>query len=267
MDRASFCSVLLTLSVHVRFPVTWLAQIACINITAFNPEGRWRKSNFLQLMGQRCEPRKQIRVPVRIFGTDAQGRTFSENVFTADVSRHGARLTGVNAEIKVGELIGLTYSGNRSRFSVKWSGRPGTERQGELGLENMTPEKALWDVPLPEPAVDEQPAGSKGSERRKHPRLRSTNSIELRAEGQSAPIWGKASDLSVGGCFVEMPIPLKQGTLLKVGLWIEQDKLWINGKVANSRPGFGIGIEFIRVSAQDSEKVVQFLRSIRGGPR
>ena len=224
-----------------------------------------RKRNFVQLMGQRCEPRKPIRVPVRIFGTDTQGRTFSENVFTVDVSRHGARLTGVNAEIKVGELIGLTYIGNRSRFSVKWIGRPGSEARGELGLENMTFEKALWDFPLPEPAVDEQRGRSKGSERRKHSRVRSTNSIELRAEGQSAPIWGKASDLSVGGCFVEMPIPLKQGTLLKVGLWIQKDKVWINGKVANSRPGFGIGIEFIRVSAQDSEKVLQFLRSMSGG--
>jgi hypothetical protein len=64
------------------------------------------------------------------------------------------------------------------------------------------------------------------------------NSAELHAEGQTAP-WGKATDLSAVGCFVEMPIPLKQGTLLKVGLWIQKDKLWLNGKVASSRPGFG----------------------------
>jgi hypothetical protein len=36
-------------------------------------------------MGQRREARKEVRLPVRIFGTDAAGRTFSENVFTVDV--------------------------------------------------------------------------------------------------------------------------------------------------------------------------------------
>ena len=49
-----------------------------------------------------------------------------------------------------------------------------------------------------------------GSERRKYPRLKCVNSIELRAHGDEAPIWGKATDLSLGGCFIEMPIPLKE---------------------------------------------------------
>jgi PilZ domain len=211
-------------------------------------------------MGQRREPRKQIQVPVRIFGTDAQGRTFSENAFTIDVSRQGAKLSGVQAEIKVGELIGLTYAQNRSRFSVKWIGRAGTPQQGEMGLQNTSPEKALWDFPLPEAVVDQHRGQAKASERRKHSRIGSMNSAELHVEGQRAPIWGKATDLSRGGCFVEMPIPLKQGTVLKLGLWIQQDKLWLNGKVASSRPGFGIGIESTAISAQDSDKLLEFLR-------
>jgi PilZ domain len=217
-------------------------------------------------MGQRREARKQIRVPVRIFGTNAQGRTFSENLFTIDVSRHGARVTGVRAEIKVGELIGLTYVQNRSRFSVKWIGRPGTPQQGEMGLQNTSPEKALWDFPLPEAVVDQHGGQAKACERRKHPRIRSMNSAELHVEGQNTPIWGKATDLSAGGCFVEMPIPLKQDTVLKLGLWIQQDKLWLKGKVASSRPGFGIGIEFTGISAQDSDKLLEFLRSISRMP-
>jgi hypothetical protein len=97
-------------------------------------------------MGQRREPRKQIQVPVRIFGTDAQGRTFSENVFTIDVSRQGAKLSGVQAEIKVGELIGLTYAQNRSRFSVKWIGRAGTPQQGEMGYYKTRPRRRPYGI-------------------------------------------------------------------------------------------------------------------------
>lgn len=213
-------------------------------------------------MGQRREPRKEIRLPVRIFGTDAQGRTFSENVFTLDISHAGARLTGVQAEIKPGETVGVTCGKNRGRFSVKWTGRTGTPQQGQVGLENLAPEKPLWDCELPSPTVDAHARQGKGLERRKHPRLKSMNSVELHAQGQSSLIWGKALDLSLGGCFVEMPIPLKQGTPLKVGLWIQDRKLWLMGKVASSRPGFGIGIQFTEVSPQDTEQLQQFLRSI-----
>jgi PilZ domain len=245
---------------------TWLAKYGALTSLESIRRTAGAEAIFSNHMGQRREPRKQIRVPVRIFGTNAQGRTFSENVFTVDVSRQGARLTGVTAEIRVGELIGLTYAQNRSRFSVKWTGSPGTPRQGEIGLQNSSPEKSLWDFSLPEAVIDQHGGKARASERRRFPRIHSTNSAELHVEGQTAPIWGKATDLSAGGCFVEMPIPLKQGTLLKVGLWIQKDKLWLNGKVASSRPGFGIGIEFIKLSAQDSDTVLQFLRSISRTP-
>ena len=50
-------------------------------------------------MGQRREPRKELKVPVRIFGTDVNGKTFSENLFTVNVSREGAKLEGVRPPI------------------------------------------------------------------------------------------------------------------------------------------------------------------------
>ena len=213
-------------------------------------------------MGQRREPRTQIRLPVRIFGTDQDGRPFSENVFTIDVSREGARLQGVQARIKVGEIIGLSHGTNKGRFRVKWTGQIGSAAQGQIGLQNNDPRKALWTVALPEPKIDSYGRQSKAAERRLHPRLKSTNSVELHPDGQAAPIWGKASDLSLGGCFVEMPMPLKVGTSIKVGLWIKESKLWVTGKVVNSRPGFGIGVQFTAMTSEDADRLRTFLQSI-----
>ncbi len=218
-------------------------------------------------MGQRREPRTEVRLPVRIFGTDANGRAFSESVFTLDVSREGARLGGVQAQIKIGEIVGLTHGQNKGRFSVKWIGQPGSPPQGQLGLQNISPQKPLWDLNLPAAGLDSFGRQSKGAERRKHPRMKSMNSVELHPDDQSAPIWGKAVDLSLGGCFVEMPIPLKAGTPLKVGLWIKEHKIWLNGKVVNSRPGFGIGIQFAEISREDTERLQEFLSSITRLPR
>jgi hypothetical protein len=210
-------------------------------------------------MGLRREPRTRMRAAVRIFGTDHNGRTFSQNVYTSDVSRSGARLESVEAEVAVGDTLGLSYQSNRGRFQVKWMA--GAEGQRTIGLQNVAPEKPLWDFSLPPPAPDNYRPAS-GSDRRRHARMKSVNSVELHADSQGAPIWGKASDLSAGGCFVEMPMPLKKDTRLKIGLWLGQEKLWLEGKVASSRPGFGIGIEFLPAAGADADKLREFLSGI-----
>jgi len=214
-------------------------------------------------MGLRREPRARMRVPVRIFGTDRQGRTFSESAHTTDVSRSGVCLEGVKADLSLGETVGLTYQQNRARFQVKWTSEDAGARS--VGLQNIAPEKALWDFALPPTAPDHYQRTS-AAERRRHPRIRSLNSVEIQAESQSAPIWGKVSDLSQGGCFVEMPMPLRQGTLLKAGLWLGENKVWLKAKVASSRPGFGIGIEFVEIVPDDARRLQEFLRSITRSP-
>lgn len=213
-------------------------------------------------MGQRREPRKDLKVPVRIFGTDVEGRPFSENVTTLNISSRGAKLAGMQAKIRAGEVIGMAYGPQKSRFAVKWVGRPGSPTEGQLGLENVSPEKPFWDFPLPGPGVDEYGRHSRRSERRQHTRLKCMNSVELYPEGESAKIWGKAIDLSLGGCFVEMPMPLREGTKLKMILWIKEEKLQAKAIVASSRPGFGIGVQFSEISPEDTARLKQFLQSI-----
>lgn len=212
-------------------------------------------------MGKRQEPRTETALPVRIFGTDADGRVFSENVVTVDISRSGAKLKGVQARIKPGEIIGITHGAHKSRFQVKWVGQSGTPRAGQIGVMNATPEKYIWDVALPAPAMDPFRRQS-ASDRRQHPRMQCVNSVQLQPDGQAAPIWGKAADLSLGGCFVEMPVPLPIGTKLKISMWLSQSKLSLRGKVVNSRPGFGIGVQFVEIKEPDAVQLRQFLQSI-----
>ena len=211
-------------------------------------------------MGQRREPRKDLQVPVRVFGTDVQGKPFSENLTTQNVSTRGAQIRGLQANVKVGEVIGMSCGAQKSRFTVRWVG--GNDEKGQVGLENVSPEKPFWDIPLPASGVDEYGRHSLGTERRKHPRLKCLNSIELYPEGNSSKLWGKAGDLSLGGCFVEMPMPLKEGTKLKIVLWVRDEKLLIKGKVVGSRPGFGVGIQFSEINPEDTVRLRQFLQSI-----
>ncbi|MGA9041800.1 MAG: PilZ domain-containing protein [Terriglobales bacterium] len=212
--------------------------------------------------GKRCEPRKEVEVAVRIFGTDSNGKIFSEKASTVNVSRQGAALRGVQAQLKLDEIVGLSYAANKVHFRVKWVGEPGTPKAGQVGLLNISPEKPLWDFPVPLNRVDEfRQEARKGPDRRKHPRLKISASVEIHPLA-GAPIWGKTVDLGLGGCFIEMAIPLRKAEKIKLGIWIEQTKLWAHGVIVTSTPGFGIGIKFTEISDADAERLSKYLKSI-----
>jgi hypothetical protein len=211
-------------------------------------------------MGTSIEPRKAVEVPVRVFGTDRGGKPFSENLTTVDVSLHGAKLRGLRARLHVDEIIGLTYGKNKGHFRVKWIGTPGTATAGVMGLVNLNPGKPLWDFPVPQldaQTADLQPSG----ERRRWPRVKCSVSVELHTPGQ-AVIWAKASDLSQGGCFIEMPIPLRQGTAFDIALWLGEAKLHLQGQVVSVQPGFGNGVRFLCITPEHETHLRRFIETI-----
>jgi PilZ domain len=210
-------------------------------------------------MGRRSQPRKQVEVPVRIFGTDKHGQTVSEKARVVNASRSGAELADVRSELKLDETIGVTYGTNRAHFRVKWIGASGTSKAGHVGLLNVSPEKPLWDFPLPPDALDNYQLGS--LEGRTTARFRCQNSIEVHVKtGES--FWGTVADLSLGGCYVEMAIPLVVGTKLRVGIWLGQDKAWAEAQVAHRTPGMGIGLKFIEISDQDRDRIRRYLENL-----
>src|SRR5947208_1145430 len=89
-------------------------------------------------MAKRREPRVELQLPIRVFGTDSNGKAFSENLVTVDVSRRGAKLTNIQAQLRVGETIGMTYGQTKGRFVVRWVGALATPRAGQIGVEYLT---------------------------------------------------------------------------------------------------------------------------------
>lgn len=207
-------------------------------------------------MGRRREPRKEIQVPVRIFGTDSSGHTFSIKSVTVNVSQQGIELSGVESRLNVDEIIGLSYGNNRVHFRVKWVGQPGTPKAGHVGLLNVSPDKPLWDFPLPPPIPDNHQF--KAAQQRKYPRFKCHNSMEIHTQA-GASFWATLADMSLGGCYVEMAIPLLPGDKVKVGIWVGEIKVWADCEVAYSTPGCGVGLRFVRISESDLERIRQFL--------
>jgi len=207
-------------------------------------------------MGRRSEPRKEIQAPVRIFGTDSSGHVFSAKAVTVNVSRQGIELSGVEPRLQVEEIIGVSYGKNRVHFRVKWVGKAGTPKAGHVGLLNTSPEKPLWDFPLPSPIPDNhQP---QFVQQRTNPRFKCNNSVELNTPGGPS-FRARLADLSIGGCYLETAIPLQVGSKVRVCIWIGETKVWADCEVAYGTPGLGVGLKFMGMSELDVELIRQFL--------
>lgn len=97
-------------------------------------------------MDRRRETRVFVELPIKIWGIDANSRPFTQPASLRNISGRGATLQGVTAPLKPGSLLDLQYQGSKAQFRVVWLGQPGTEMQGEVGVENLSKDVLLWDV-------------------------------------------------------------------------------------------------------------------------
>lgn len=208
-------------------------------------------------MGRRKQGRTDAKLAVKLWGTDASGKPFIDAVFTRNISSQGALLEGVQRQLKPGDAVGLTYQGQKARFRVTWVGDAGTEEQGLLGVESAVPGQLLWDVPLPPPAPDTY-LPIKAADRRRFPRFECKASVEVRLSSGS-PVRGNLADLSLGGCYIEMMIPLPVSTPLDLVIWLESGKLATPGLVTSSHAGFGVGVKFIGMGKPERQLLEQYL--------
>jgi hypothetical protein len=84
---------------------------------------------------------------------------------------------------------------------------------------------------------------------------------ELTVKGSDVPIRVKTSDLSVGGCYVEMMFTLEVGKEVNVTLWLGDYKLSTTGHVATRHVQFGNGIQFSSLKAVDRMRLEEFLQT------
>lgn len=81
---------------------------------------------------------------------------------------------------------------------------------------------------------------------------------EVYQQGSSVRNYCHLSDLSPGGCYLEMPLAFPVGAPVEIVVRTEDIKLRLTGNVKASHPGYGMGISFC-VSTRDEKKGVQQL--------
>jgi CheY-like chemotaxis protein len=91
--------------------------------------------------------------------------------------------------------------------------------------------------------------------RRQQTRYACRLGAEVYQQGSSVRNYCHLSDLSPGGCYLEMPLAFAQGTPVEIVVRTYEIKLRVSGQVKASHPGYGMGISFTLTSKEERSGV------------
>jgi hypothetical protein len=103
-----------------------------------------------------------------------------------------------------------------------------------------------------------------GEERRKHWRYPCAGDAWARTPGAEILLQGQLSDISLGGCYLDMMNPLPSETEIELTLSLLNQKVRARGIVRASRQGFGMGISFTEIVGADRAKLHELINLLAG---
>ena len=104
------------------------------------------------------------------------------------------------------------------------------------------------------------------SNRRGERRFACKLGAEVYRLGSNVPNRCVLSDVSEGGCYVEMPSPLTGQTGVEIVIRTTEMKVKIQGQVLAVHPGFGMGVRFTFDNDDEREEVLRLLALLASGP-
>jgi hypothetical protein len=189
----------------------------------------------------------------------AEGRPFSQHARAQNISSEGALLSGVENELKVGDVVGVQCDDKKTRCTVIWVMNTGLIKKNQVGIKLLADQECPWKTYLP---IQGATVSVLPGNRRRWPRHKISFPIELRDERINTPMRINATDVSGNGCYVETILPLPIGTTLRVDFYLENQHIKISAVIRTCDPGVGNGIEFIGMPLEGKQQLQAYLDSI-----
>lgn len=121
-------------------------------------------------------------------------------------------------------------------------------------------------TPAQSQAASRPAAPGSASNRRGERRLPCKLGAEVYRSGSTVPNRCTLSDVSEGGCYVEMPTPFDAQSNVEIQVRTPEMKLKIRGQVQAVHPGFGMGVRFNFRDDVEKEEILRLLSVLAAGP-
>ena len=103
-----------------------------------------RRDSDGQSKDRRREPRTDIDLGLTVWGVDTRGDRFLQEARAREISLSGALLTGLDAELRSGDVIGILYAGKKARYRVVWVSQSGTSDKVQAAVHRFAADECPW---------------------------------------------------------------------------------------------------------------------------
>jgi hypothetical protein len=218
-------------------------------------------------MPDKRQPRFNVDLSIRVFGIDADGRPFSQIAHARNISGHGAKLSGVEKRLGLGDIIGMQFGDKKTRCQVIWVADAGPEQKLDVGVKVVEGQPCLWQeeietqkaggmVPVPRSEPEKK-------EKRKFSRQRIPFPIELQNEDSGgARMSTNTADIAGNGCYVETRMPLPVNKTLGITFWMNSKAVYTAAIVRTCDGGVGMGIEFTGLDEATQNQLQKYVEAI-----
>ena len=107
-------------------------------------------------------------------------------------------------------------------------------------------------------------APARAPDKRRRPRFRCEGSAEFLTEGVDMRTWATITDMSLSGCYVELPATSAVNTTVNLTLDVKGLRIRLKGIVRTSYPLLGMGIEFTDIPKDEKPLLEELLRRLAG---
>jgi len=187
----------------------------------------------------KCERRRNIRIPVDIsvalvFANGERVKTNTTDFSAGGMAVHHSKKNGQAGPLKV-------------HFTL-----PGTEHQAEISGE------IAWQNAGRQAGVRFTDVTPETQKQIKEWLARHSPEFEE----NDPPVPCKLTDLSLGGCYMELPVPFPLRARVIVSMRVANAELQVGGVVRVAHHDLGMGVEFTRSTEQQRRQVETFLQTL-----
>ena len=119
----------------------------------------------IRTIDRRSEARIPINLGLVAWGVDTKGERFLQEAHARDISLSGALLSGLDADLRSGDVIGILYAGRKARYRVVWVRYDECGDKMQVAVHRVDPDICPWQHLLAHaetPATSTTPVSTQG---------------------------------------------------------------------------------------------------------
>lgn len=105
---------------------------------------------ILRRIDRRREGRTEMELPLMVWGVDTKGERFLQEATARDISLSGALVTGLDADLRSGDIVGILCGKRKARFRVVWVRYDETGDKMQVAVHRVDSDACPWQELLGE---------------------------------------------------------------------------------------------------------------------